>query len=70
MPAGTLGADALHVIGTGNVMSQETRIIYDPATGALYFDADGSGAQAAAQFASLSNRPDLLQATDFTIAGP
>jgi len=44
----------------------DDRIIYDPATGALWFDADGSGAGAAVQFAQL--KPNLVMAsTDFIV---
>ena len=42
------------------------RIVYDPATGALYFDADGSGAGAQVQFATLGAGL-ALTAADFTV---
>ena len=41
-------------------------IIYDGATGALYYDADGNGVAAAVQFAALSGAPTLTHA-DFLV---
>jgi Ca2+-binding RTX toxin-like protein len=44
----------------------DDRVIYDPTTGALWFDADGSGAGAAIQFAQLT--PNLaLTSHDFVV---
>ena len=43
------------------------RILYDAATGILYFDPDGSGAAAALAFAILDNRPATLTASDFAV---
>jgi Ca2+-binding RTX toxin-like protein len=44
----------------------DDRIIYNQATGALFYDADGAGMTGAVQFALLSNRP-VLGALDFFI---
>ena len=45
----------------------DDRILYDQATGALFFDADGSGTGAAVQFATLLNKPADLAASDFIV---
>jgi Ca2+-binding RTX toxin-like protein len=55
------------VIGT-SATAPDDRIIYDPGTGALFFDRDGSGTAAAAiQFATLDNKPATLTANDFLV---
>ena len=46
--------------------STNATILYNTSTGALLYDADGSGAGAAVQFATLTTHPTLL-ATDFII---
>jgi serralysin len=51
-PAGVLAAAAL-VIGAAAVGAAD-RVLYDPATGALRYDPDGSGDAAAIQFAALN----------------
>ena len=42
-------------------------ILYDSSTGELFYDADGSGVEAAVKFATLENRPATLTADDFLI---
>ena len=48
---GTLSADEF-VIGTAAQDAQD-RIVYDSATGALFFDSDGTGGAAAVRFATV-----------------
>lgn len=64
---GALDAGALHV-GSVKTQDADDRIIYDDATGKLYFDQDGSGkAHAAALFATIGAHL-ALTAEDFFIA--
>jgi Ca2+-binding RTX toxin-like protein len=58
-------APGAFVIGTA-AQDADDRIIYDQATGALYYDADGAGGAAAVQFATLSGHP-VLTANDFSV---
>jgi len=64
LPNGALAAGAF-VVGTA-AQDADDRIVYNPTTGALFFDADGNGAGAAVQFAVLSGAP-ALAASDFTV---
>jgi len=45
------------------------RILYDPATGVLRYDGDGSGPEASVRVATFSNNPTLTNA-DFTVVDP
>jgi|GEM_PF-1137814 len=64
MTLGSLDPGAF-VAGTA-ALDANDRIIYDTSTGALYFDADGSGAGAQVLFAVLDSSP-ALAAGDFTV---
>jgi Ca2+-binding RTX toxin-like protein len=61
---GTLSADAF--ANGASVLTASHRIIYEAETGSLYYDPDGSGAQAAVKFASVAPN-SLLVASDFLI---
>ncbi len=64
-PLGTLAAAAFHV-GTAAADALD-RIIYNPATGQVLYDADGLGGAAAVLFVTLTNRPTNIDHTDFVI---
>ena len=61
---GALPASAF-VIGTA-ALDANDRIVYNQATGQLFFDADGDGAGAQIQFARLDGAP-IIAAGDFTV---
>ena len=65
--AGTLPASAFAngIVAGGAAV----RILYDPATGILRYDADGSGPAAAVRFARLINAPAVTNA-DFVVVDP
>ncbi len=65
---GALNVDAFKDIGVaGAVVDSTDRILYDHNTGALYYDADGSGTAARIQFAVLDNKPTTLTHADFFV---
>ncbi|WP_395613893.1 M10 family metallopeptidase C-terminal domain-containing protein [Allosphingosinicella sp.] len=66
LATGSLRAGTL-VIGTAAVDADDY-LIYNSATGALLYDADGAGGNAAVQFATLSTGLSLTVA-DFTVSG-
>jgi Ca2+-binding RTX toxin-like protein len=63
LPDGYLYAGAFDLIGDTTPVSADTRIMYDPDTGALYYDADGDGAGSSMQFATLVGHP-MITASD------
>ncbi len=61
VPKGTLPTSAF---GTGSAAATTAqRVLYDPATGKLAYDADGKGGAAAKVFAVLASKP-ALKASD------
>ena len=65
---GALSAGRFVANNTGAATNASQRIIYILKTGALYYDADGSGQGVAVQFATLGNKPANLKASDFFTA--
>ena len=69
LPAtGTLAASAFWS-GAGVTAGHDAddRIVFNTSTGALYYDADGNGANAAVQFATLVGVVGTLSAADFVV---
>jgi Ca2+-binding RTX toxin-like protein len=64
LPLGPLAAGAFR--SGASAADADDRIIYNPATGALIFDADGNGGGVGVQFATLATGLSLA-ATDFTV---
>ena len=65
---GTFDASSFHS-GTGGTLaatSAQEHILYDTASGALYYDGDGNGSDVAVQFAVVSGNP-AITADDFTV---
>jgi Ca2+-binding RTX toxin-like protein len=57
--AGVLGAGLFKIVGTGGVVDDTDRMIYNQLTGTLSYDADGSGIGAGVTVATLSGAPEL-----------
>lgn len=67
LASGALSATAFKVIGPGGAaVDASDRILYNQSTGALYYDADGSGAGARIQFATV-DAGTVLTSADFVI---
>lgn len=63
---GVLNASLFKANATGTADEADDRIVYNTATGALYYDTNGSGAGGATLFATLINKP-ALTAADFLV---
>ena len=62
------GALAAGAFNTGAVATQaDDHILYDQASKALYYDADGAGGVAAVKFATISNLTGTFDHTDFFV---
>jgi Ca2+-binding RTX toxin-like protein len=69
LPTGLLAADAFwSASAASGAHDTSDRVIYNTTTGALYYDADGSGTAATAvQFATLTGSPDFVTNADFVV---
>jgi len=63
---GQLAADAFKIIGNGNVVDDTDHILYNTSTGAVQYDADGSGAVAAVLVAIIGKGLAVTEA-DFMV---
>jgi Ca2+-binding RTX toxin-like protein len=63
---GTLNAQFFKANATGTATDTNDRIIYNTVTGALFYDANGSAAGGAIQFATLTSHPTIT-AADFVV---
>ena len=64
---GALSATEYVANATGVATTAAQNIIYNTVTGALSYDADGNGAGAAIQFATLTGHPLTIVASDFIV---
>jgi serralysin len=63
----TTGVLSAAAFAVGAAADADDRIIYDSNTGALYYDADGTGAGGRVQFATLTSRPGDVTHADFVV---
>ena len=63
---GVLNALFFKANATGTATDADDRIIYNTATGALFYDSNGNAAGGATQFATLSAHP-VINAADFVV---
>lgn len=64
---GTLLSTQFRASSTGNALDRNDFFLYNTSTGALLYDADGSGAGAAVRFATLANTPTNVSYNDFVV---
>ncbi|MDX2308598.1 MAG: hypothetical protein NW216_10190 [Hyphomicrobium sp.] len=67
LAAGALSANAFKANATGTATDANDRIIYNTATGALFYDTNGNASGGATQFAIISTKPALTAADFFVI---
>ena len=68
LTSGTLAGAAFESgAGLSAATTADGRIVYDTTSGALYYDADGTGATEAIQFATIATHVAGLNATDFFV---
>ncbi|MBT9100001.1 hypothetical protein KFZ76_20070 [Methylovulum psychrotolerans] len=67
LTSGVLAAEAFKILGNGGVEDGSDHLLYNTATGALSYDADGSGTGAAVQIAILGTGLAMTNA-DFMVA--
>ncbi len=63
---GTLNSSLFRASTTGSAADGNDYVLYNTTTGALLYDADGSGAGVATQFATLTTKP-AITAADFVV---
>ena len=63
---GTLNSALFRSSTNGAALDANDYVLYNRTTGALLYDADGSGAGVATQFATLTNKPNMT-AADFVV---
>jgi Ca2+-binding RTX toxin-like protein len=61
-----LSTSFFHASSTGQATASDHYVVYNTSTGALFYDADGSGSGAAMQFATLTGNPTLTN-QDFVV---
>ena len=66
--AGPLGEGLFAANSTGSALDDNDYILYNTTTGALLYDADGSGQGVAVQFATLTNKPELRENDFFAVS--
>ena len=66
--AGPLGEGLFAANSTGTALDDNDYILYNTTTGALLYDADGSGAGVAVQFATLNNKPEIKENDFFAVS--
>ena len=64
---GVLDVNLFKNLTTGGAVDATDRILYNDTTGAIFYDADGTGATAAIQFATLTGSPTVTNADFFVV---